>query len=66
MSDLVRRWGRNVVFPARVYSVNGERRTFALLRHAGADATAADRIRDLILGAYADHEYATQAAEASK
>ena len=27
--------GRNVTFPARTYSVNGERRSFALLRPAG-------------------------------
>jgi hypothetical protein len=28
--------GRNVTFPARQYSVNGERRSFALLRPAAA------------------------------
>jgi hypothetical protein len=27
--------GRNVTFPARAYSVNGERRSFALLRPVG-------------------------------
>lgn len=47
--------GRNVTFPARQYSVNGERRSFSLLRPV-ADATATDRIRDLILQAYADFE----------
>lgn len=47
--------GRNVTFPARQYSVNGERRSFALLRPA-VDATGQDRIRDLILQAYAEHE----------
>jgi hypothetical protein len=47
--------GRNVTFPARQYSVNGERRSFALLRPI-VDATAQDRLRDLILGAYADYE----------
>jgi hypothetical protein len=47
--------GRNVTFPSRSYTVNGERRNFALLRPI-ADATAQDRIRDLILQAYADHE----------
>ena len=47
--------GRNVTFPARQYSVNGERRSFALLRPV-ADATAQDRIRDAILEAYAEHE----------
>jgi hypothetical protein len=47
--------GRNVTFPARSYTVNGERRNFALLRPI-TDATAQDQIRDLILQAYADHE----------
>jgi hypothetical protein len=47
--------GRNVTFPARQYSVNGERRSFALLRPIGETA-AQDRIRDLILAAYAEHE----------
>ncbi len=47
--------GRNVTFPARTYSVNGERRSFALLRPI-ADATAQDRIRDLILEAFAAYE----------
>ena len=40
--------GRNVTFPARQFSVNGERRSFALLRPV-ADTTAQNRIRDLIL-----------------
>src|SRR6266536_2603401 len=47
--------GRNVTFPARQYSVNGERRTFTLLRPI-ADSTAHERIRDLILEAYAEYE----------
>jgi hypothetical protein len=47
--------GRNVTFPARQYSVNGERRSFALLRPI-IDATAQDRIRELILDAYAVYE----------
>ncbi len=47
--------GRNVTFPARQYSVNGERRSFALLRPI-VDATSQDRVRDLILQAYAEHE----------
>jgi hypothetical protein len=50
--------GRNVTFPARQYSVNGERRSFALLRPL-VDVTAQDRIRDLVLQAYAEHEGAT-------
>ena len=47
--------GRNVTFPARQYSVNGERRSFSLLRPI-ADATAQDRIREAILAAYAEDE----------
>ena len=47
--------GRNVTFPARQYSVNGERRSFALLRPVG-DSTAQNRIRDLVLQAFAEYE----------
>jgi hypothetical protein len=47
--------GRNVTFPARQYSVNGERRSFALLRPI-TDITAQDRLRDLVLEAYAAYE----------
>src|SRR5215471_6526371 len=47
--------GRNVTFPARQYSVNGERRSFALLRPV-ADASTQDRLRDVILEAYREHE----------
>jgi hypothetical protein len=50
--------GRNVTFPARQYSINGERRTFALLRPL-ADATAQERLRELILQAYAEFEEKT-------
>ena len=49
--------GRNVTFPARQYSVNGERRSFALLRPV-ADTNAQDAVRDLILSAYAEYEKA--------
>ena len=44
--------GRNVTFPARAYSVNGERRSFALLRPANGEPSAQEAIRDLILDAY--------------
>lgn len=47
--------GRNVTFPARQYSINGERRSFALLRPA-TDASSQDAVRDLILRAYEAHE----------
>ena len=54
--------GRNVTFPARQYSVNGERRSFALLRPI-VDATAQNRVRELVLDAY--QEYEERAAIAS-
>ena len=54
--------GRNVTFPARQYSVNGERRSFALLRPI-LDATAQSRLRDLVLEAF--QEYEAQSAIAS-
>src|SRR6187455_2692618 len=47
--------GRNVTFPSRQYSVNGERRSFALLR-ALTDVKAQDQVRDLVLSAYARFE----------
>jgi hypothetical protein len=47
--------GRNVTFPARQYSVNGERRSFALLRPI-LDATAQEKLRQLILGAFQEYE----------
>jgi len=49
--------GRNVTFSARQYSVNGERRSFALLRPT-ADVNAQERVRDVILAAYAEVEAA--------
>src|SRR2546427_10371955 len=42
--------GRNVTFPARQYAVNGERRSFPLLRPI-ADVSAQERIRDPVLHA---------------
>jgi hypothetical protein len=41
--------GRNVTFPARTYSVNGERRSFALLRPAAGDAAGQERINEKAL-----------------
>jgi len=54
--------GRNVTFPARQYNVNGERRSFALLRPV-VDVTAQNKLRELILEAFQDYE--AQAAIAS-
>ena len=54
--------GRNVTFPARQYSVNGERRSFALLRPV-TDVTSQNKLRELILDAF--QEYEERAAIAS-
>ena len=53
---------RNVTFPARQYAVNGERRSFALLRPI-VDTAAQERSRDLVLEACAAFEQ--QATSAS-
>lgn len=47
--------GRNVTFPSRTYAVNGERRSFALLRPAG-EGDGPEMVREMVLGAYADFE----------
>ena len=49
--------GRNVTFPARQYTVNGERRSFALLRPV-VDASSQEKLRDVILDAFKEHEAA--------
>jgi hypothetical protein len=47
--------GRNVTFPARQYSVNGERRAFALLRPSGTGEVSDNyAMRDAVLTAYDD------------
>jgi len=56
-----RNGGRNVTMPARQYSVNGERRSFALLRPI-TDPTSQERLRDLILESYKEHEAAVAEA----
>jgi hypothetical protein len=53
--------GRNVTFPARQYSINGERRSYAVLRPI-VDTKAQHQLRDLILEAY--KEFEEQLAEA--
>lgn len=47
--------GRNVTFPARSYAVNGERRSFALLRPI-ADVTSQDAVRKAVLDAYKEYD----------
>lgn len=49
--------GRTVTFPARQYSVNGDRRSFALLRPV-TDYAANDGIREAIIDAYTVYEMA--------
>jgi hypothetical protein len=56
--------GRNVTFPARSYSVNGERRSFALLRPI-VDVSAQERIRELVLQAYDEHDERSAIASGS-
>jgi hypothetical protein len=57
--------GRNVTFPARSYAVNGERRSFALLRPI-LDGTAQDRIREVILDAFAAYEEQESSCDARR
>ena len=53
--------GRNVTFPARQYAVNGERRSFALLRPS-VDVTSQNKLRELILDAFQEFEERTAIA----
>ena len=50
--------GRNVTFPARQYAVNGERRSFALLRPI-ADVAAQESVREAIDKLLRTHPAAT-------
>ena len=56
--------GRNVTFPARQFTVHGERRSFALLRPV-MDPNAQDRIREAVLRAYGEMEGQVSEANAS-
>jgi hypothetical protein len=53
--------GRNVTFPARQYSMNGERRSYSLLRPI-LEQSSQNALRDLILASYKEHEAALAAA----
>ena len=56
--------GLNVTFPARQYTVNGERRSFALLRPvAGADAT--NKLQALMLEGWKTFQQHAHAAQVS-
>lgn len=48
---------RNVTFPSRQYTVNKDKRAFALLRPI-ADSEATERVRQFVLDAYAAWEAA--------
>ena len=50
---------RRVTFPARRYSLNGEQRSYALLRpisESPTQASAQNRVRELILQAFAQRD----------
>ncbi len=47
---------RNVTFPARQYTINGDRRSFALLRPI-SDVAKSEALRNLILAAFNEHEH---------
>lgn len=53
--------GRNVTFPSRQYSMNGERRSYSLLRPI-LEQSAQTALRDLILESYKGHEAALATA----
>ena len=50
--------GPSVSLPSRHYEVNGERRSFTLLRPSG-DAPAQDTLRNTVLAAFADQAAAS-------
>lgn len=56
--------GRNVTMPARTYSVNGERHSYALLRPAIDTGTAG--VREAILHAYDEAVDAARRAEQAR
>ena len=47
--------GKNITFPARQFTVHGERRHYSLLRPV-EDAQAEKRLKDVLLQAYLAHE----------
>lgn len=53
---------RNVTFPARSYSVNGERRTYALLRQVNDDRAPNTALTTAILAAYDQYVARLEAA----
>ena len=53
--------GRNVTFPARQYTMNGERRSYSLLRPI-LEQSSQNALRDLILESYKEHEAALATA----
>ena len=51
--------GQNVTFPARQFTLHGEKKYFALLRAVG-DPSVQDRVRELVLQAYVESEHQTK------
>jgi hypothetical protein len=51
--------GVSVSFPGRQYRIGDERRTFGLLRPI-AGTSAQERVRDLVLQAYAEYQHTTE------
>ena len=51
--------GQNVTFPARQFTLHGEKKYFALLRAVG-DPSVQDRVRELVLQAYVESEHETK------
>lgn len=56
----------NVTFPARAYTVNGERRTFALLRDGVGQTAGQDRVRDLIRAAWNERQAGNDVADVAQ
>ena len=53
--------GEDVSFPSRQFVVHGERRSFSLLRPI-VDSSSQEKLRDLVLDAYKEHEAELAAA----
>ena len=56
--------GRNITFPARQFTVGGDRRSFSLSRYVDNPVTQ-DRLRDFLLQAYQAHEQEAEQAATS-
>lgn len=57
--------GRNVTYPSRTYRVNGEQRSFALLRPVG-EVGVENNLRAVILDAFATYEEQQEAQKSAE